>query len=162
MAPRPFDRDLDGRTGFAERIRYTIPERGHDPVCPPRQTAASATLYRDQYAWADAIQSRQRGGRLAGLDRPRRRKYMKGNTGMGFRGRGRGPGCKPISTATYALLSHKYGRSRVTARLDQFATFERDHSISENNNTEHGRAWTLAWLYDVTPHWAPRRRFSPA
>ena len=53
--------------------------------------------------------------------------------------------------AAYALLSHKRGRNRFSGRLDWFSTTDRDHSIAEIN-TEHGRAWTLAWLYDVTPH----------
>jgi len=144
----PFDRDLDGKTGFAGRIRYTIPERAVIQVAR-LDNRGERDLYGDQYAWQtrfDLISAEigsQESTVLAA-------EYMNGDTGMGFGGRGRG-WVQADFYATYVLLSHKYGRSRFTARLDQFATFERDHSRAENN-TEHGRAWTLAWLYDVTPH----------
>src|SRR5581483_3340324 len=85
---------------------------------------------------------------------------ISGDTGMGFRGRGRG-WVQADFHAWYALVSHKYGRSRVTARLDQFATFDRDHSIAESND-EHGRAWTLAWLYEFTQHWRVGMDFTNA
>jgi hypothetical protein len=144
----PFDRDLDGRTGFAGRIRYTIPERAVIQVTR-LENRGERELYGDQYAWQTRFNlvSAEIGSQESTVLAA---EYINGDTGMGFGGLGRG-WVQADFFATYALLSHKYGRSRFTARFDQFATFERDHSRAENN-TEHGRAWTLAWLYDVTPH----------
>lgn len=145
----PFDRDLDGRTGFAERVRFTMPERAVIQLAHV-DNRGERELYDDQYAWQTRFDllSAEVGSQDATVLAA---EYMNGKTGMGFGGRGRG-WVQADFYATYALLSHKYGRSRVTARVDQFATFERDHSRAENN-TEHGRAWTLAWMYEMTPHW---------
>jgi hypothetical protein len=145
----PLDRDLDGRTGFAGRIRYSVPERGMIQFVR-LDNRGERELYRDQYSWQTRFNlvSAELGSQDSTVLAA---EYMNGDTGMGFRGKGRG-WVQADFYATYVLLSHKYGRSRFTARIEQFATFERDHSISENN-TEHGRAWALAWLYELDKHW---------
>ncbi len=145
----PFGRDLDGRTGFATRVRYSIPERGMIQFVR-LDNRGDRNLYRNQYAWRTRFHLF--GGELGSRESTiLASEFIDGDTGMGFRGRGRG-WVQADFHAWYALVSHKYGRSRLTARVDQFATFERDHSIAENNS-EHGRAWTLAWLYELTQHW---------
>lgn len=145
----PFDRDLDGRTGFAERIRFTVPERGMIQVAH-LDNRGERDLYKDQYAWQTRFNLV--GAEVGSQDSTvLAAEYIDGDTGMGFGGHGRG-WVQADFYATYVLLSHKYGRSRVTARVEEFATFERDHSRAENN-TEHGRALAFAWLYELTPHW---------
>ncbi len=49
----------------------------------------------------------------------------------------------------YALVSHKIGANRISARYDTFRTDDRDHSFAETN-TEHGHAWTVAFLHDLS------------
>jgi hypothetical protein len=49
------------------------------------------------------------------------------------------------------LLSEKRGRNRWTARYELFGTEDQDRSAAEDNH-ESGRAWTLAWMFDVTQH----------
>ncbi|HKO58046.1 MAG TPA: hypothetical protein VJ276_19420, partial [Thermoanaerobaculia bacterium] len=81
--------------------------------------------------------------------------WLGGKSGMGFAPAGF---VQMDFHAGYALLSHKRGRNRFSARFDVFATIDRDHSIAEVN-TEHGRAWLFAWLFDVTPHWRAGAEF---
>jgi hypothetical protein len=72
--------------------------------------------------------------------------YLRGATGMGH-----APAFVQADFyAAYALLSDKRGRNRWTARFDWFGVGEKDFSLAEPND-ESGRAWLLAWLYDVTP-----------
>ena len=146
----PFDADLDGRSGYAGRVRFSMPERGMIQIAR-LDNRGDRNLYVDQYAWQTRFNLIS--AELGSQDQTvLAAEYMKGDTGMGFRGRGRG-WVQADYHAVYGLLSHKYGRSRVTARVDQFAMFERDHSALAENNDEHGRAWTLAYLFDLTPHW---------
>jgi hypothetical protein len=44
--------------------------------------------------------------------------------------------------AAYALLSQAFGRNRATVRIDVFGT-------KGNTESEAGRAWTLAWFYEL-------------
>jgi hypothetical protein len=42
------------------------------------------------------------------------------------------------------------GQNRISARYDDFQTIDRNNSFAETN-TEHGRAWTVAWFFEPRP-----------
>ena len=54
--------------------------------------------------------------------------------------------------AGYALASYKAGANRWSFRFDRFATTDRDHAPLVETNTEHGRAWAITYLRDLSPH----------
>ena len=65
-------------------------------------------------------------------------------------------GARPIFVdadfyAGYVLASVKHGASRWSFRFDAFGTSDRDHASLVETNTEHGRAWAIGWLRDMTP-----------
>jgi hypothetical protein len=139
----PFETDLDGRTGYAARIRYALPERFNIQYTH-LDNRGDRQLHRAEYAWAtrfDDIGAELHAGHATLLA-----EWMAGRTGMGP---------KPIGVdagfyAAYALASLSRGRSRVSARFEGFATTDRREAETEKYN-EHGRSWTLSWLFAVTP-----------
>jgi hypothetical protein len=139
----PFESDLDGRTGYTARIRYSRPERGSLQIIRV-DNRGDRHEYRDEYAWQTHFTllsgdvRNDRGGELLA-------EYGWGSTGMGFR-----PEAVVDCTyySAYVLASQKFGRNRVSARVEVFGTEDRDQSNAETND-ESGRAWTLAWLYDL-------------
>lgn len=140
---KPFGRDLDGNTGLAARVRYSVPQRANVQYAYV-DNRGDRRLHRGEYAWATdfhliSAEAGSMDGFIAAAE------YMTGSTGMGF-----APAFVQADFyATYALVSHKFGRNRWTARYELFGTQEQDFSLAEENN-ESGRAWTLAWLFDVT------------
>ena len=140
---KPFGPDLDGRTGYSARIRYQRPERGSLQLTHV-DNRGDREKYRGEYAWqtrftiVGADVTSDRGTTLAS-------EYCWGSTGMGF-----APGAVVDLTfyTAYVLVSQSVGRNRLSARLDTFQTKDRDHSIAETNS-ENGRAWTLAWFYEL-------------
>lgn len=140
---KPFGPDLDGRAGFAGRVRLTWPERATIQFTRV-DNRGDRRLYRGEYAWQTRFHLIS--GEIGRQDSTiAAAEYMSGSTGMGF---------PPVFVdldfyAAYVLLSHKSGRQRFTFRYDVFQTEERDFSIAERND-EHGRAWTLTWLIHVT------------
>jgi hypothetical protein len=139
---RPFGRDLDGRTGYSARLRYSLPERANVQYMFV-DNRGDRLLYRGEYAWATRFH--QLGAEAGNPDRLTvAAEYMRGSTGMGH-------GAAFVDAdfyATYLLVSQKLGRSRFSARYELFNTEERDFSLAESND-EQGRAWTLTWLYDL-------------
>ena len=141
---KPFGSDLDGRTGYAGRVRFTMPERAMIQFARVDNRGDRA-LHAGQYAWTtDFYLVSAEVGRTDGTIVAA--EYANGDTGMGFRG---APWVQMDFDAAYLLVSHKRGRNRYSARYDLFGAEERDGSRAENN-TEDGRAWTFAWLFDVT------------
>ena len=143
---KPFESDLDGRTGYAARIRYQRPERGSIQFAHV-DNRGDRREYRGEYAWQtrfDIIGADVRNDRGTSFAA----EWCWGKTGMGFR-----PDAVVDLTfyAAYVLVSQSYGDSRFTARIDAFGTSDRDRTNAETN-TEHGRAWTLAWFYDIRPN----------
>lgn len=142
---KPFESDLDKRTGYTARVRYQWPERGSIQFARV-DNRGDRKEYRHEYAWqtrfniVSADVRNDRGTTLLS-------EYGWGSTGMGFP-----PGAIVDLTyyAAYALVSQTFGRNRVSARFDLFQTVDKDHSIAETNS-ESGRAWTLAWFYNVRP-----------
>jgi hypothetical protein len=141
----PFSGDLDGRTGFAERVRFTLPERANVQLLH-FDNRGDRKLYGGQYSWETRYD--QVSGEV-GTTSPTTfaAEYMWGSTGMGF---APNPRVQADFDAWYALLTHKLGRNRFTGRIEQFSTTDRAHAVAEMYD-DRGRAWTLAWLYDITP-----------
>lgn len=142
---KPFGPDLDGRTGFSGRIRVSLPERATLQFARV-DNRGDRSEYREEYAWQTRLNllsgqiDGQHGTTFA-------TEYGWGSTGMGF------PPNANVQLnyyAAYALLSQGFGRNRVSARFDVFGTQDKDHSFAETN-TESGRAWTLAWFFNVRP-----------
>lgn len=141
-----FGRDLDGKTGIAGRVRFSVPERGLVQLAHV-DNRGDRELHRGQYSWQtrfDVLSAEA--GSIDGTKVAA--EYAWGKTGMGF-----APAAwvQADFYTGYVLLSQKIARSRLTGRFDLFATIDRDHSIG-GNTTEHGRAWVFAWLYDVNPY----------
>jgi hypothetical protein len=140
---KPFGADLDGRTGYAARVRYSVPERVNVSYTY-LDNRGDRELHRGEYAWATKFH-------LLGIEagNPDRgviaAEYLKGSTTMG-----RGAAFVDAGFyAAYLLVSGRYARHRVTARYEMFNTEEQDFSPAEIND-EHGRAWTLTWMFDLT------------
>ena len=140
---KPFGKDLDGNTGYAARVRYSIPQRGNVQYAYV-DNRGDRELHRGEYAWATDFH-------LVGVELGNpddfmfAAEFMRGSTGMGF---------TPAFVqgdfyAAYALMSGKRGRNRFTARYDVFGVDEKDFSLAEPND-ESGRSWTLAYLFDVS------------
>jgi hypothetical protein len=140
----PFESDLDGRTGYAVRGRIQLPERASLQLAHVDNNG-DRREYRDEYAWRtqfDVI------GAEAGSSGPVTvlAEYGWGKTGMGV---------PPVLVdadfeAGYVLASLKQSANRWSARFDYFATRDRDRSPLVETNTEHGRAWSITWLREIS------------
>ena len=142
----PFERDLDGRTGYALRARVQLPERANLQVAHI-DNRGDRQEYRGEYAWRTRFEV---ASAEAGVSSPFNvlAEYAWGKTGMGER---------PVLVdadfdAGYVLLSYKSGANRWSFRFDRFTTTDRDRSPLVETNTEHGRAWALAYLRQLGPH----------
>jgi hypothetical protein len=144
---KPFESDLDGRAGWSGRARVSLPERAtlqftHVDNRGDRQE------YRGEYSWQTKLNLL--GGDIRGQHGTTfAAEYGWGATGMGFRGHA---WVQATYYAAYALVSQSFGRNRLSARIDVFGTEDKDHSPVAENNTESGRAWTLAYFYEPTKH----------
>jgi hypothetical protein len=147
---KPFGRDLDGKTGYSARLRYSVPQRGSvqytyvdnqgdRKLYPPGSLSG-------EYSWATKFHLVS-----AEIGNPDRfvvaAEYMKGRTEMGVFT----PYVEADFDAMYVLLSDKCGRSRWTARYEMFGTDEADFTLAERND-ESLRSWTLSWLFDIRTH----------
>ena len=142
---RPFESDLDGRLGYTARVRYQRPERGSIQFARI-DNRGDRREYREEYAWQTRFSVisgdvRSDRGTTVAVE------YGWGTTGMGFR-----PAAVVDLTyyAGYALVSQTFGESRLSVRIDGFGTSDRDRTNAETNS-EHGRAWTIAYFYDIRP-----------
>lgn len=139
----PFERDLDGKTGYAGRLRYAIPQRASVQYAYV-DNRGDRRLYRGEYAWDTKFHlvSAEVGNPdtlvVAG-------EWMRGRTAMGLFD----PFVDADFDAAYLLTSYKRGRNRWTARYERFGTDDRDGTAAERND-EDLRSWTLAWLFDLT------------
>lgn len=143
---KPFGKDLDGRTGFAARARWSRPERFNVQYAW-LDNRGDRKLYAGEYAWRTKFHLVS-----TEIGDPNRlvlaAEYMTGSTGMGLRTAGF---AQLDFHAGYVLVSEKRNRNRWTARYDLFGTDDEDHTPAESND-ESGHSWTLAWLYDLRPH----------
>lgn len=143
MGTTPFTKDLDGRTGYAARLRWSAPEHANVQYTFVDNRGDRA-LYEDEYAWATRYH--QLGGEVGDRDRTiAAAEYLTGTTAMGGRFIGF---VESDFYAAYVLVSHKRNRNRWSARYEIFKTSEEDFSPAEWNE-ENGRAWTFTWMYDL-------------
>jgi hypothetical protein len=141
----PFESDLDGRTGYAARIRYSIPERASIQFTRI-DNEGDRGLHRGEYAWRTPFNVI--GADVHFGDATLASEWMYGKSGMGD------PRLTAIDIdfySAYLLASYKTGRNRFSARYEIFATNDR-HPVGGERYDEHGRGWTFAWLLDVTKH----------
>jgi len=142
---KPFESDLDRRTGYSARVRFQLPERAMLQLTHI-DNRGDRKEYRGEYAWRTRFNI---AGAQLGTTSPTTliAEYGWGKTGMG---------APPVFVdadfyAGYVLVSRKVGKERFSARWDAFGTTDRDHAAAAENNDERGHAWALAWLHDVTP-----------
>jgi hypothetical protein len=139
---KPFGRDLDGRTGYAGRVRYSLPPRASIQYTY-LDNRGDRLLYRGEYAWETSFHliSAEFGDPD---DFAVAAEYMTGKTGMGTFA----AFVQADFYAAYVLISKARGRNRWTARYELFDTTEKDFSPAESND-ENGRSWTLTWMFDL-------------
>lgn len=148
----PFTEDLDGNTGYSGRVRYGIPQRGNIQYTYVDNGGDRALYPPDaesgEYSWETRFH--QLGLEIGNPDSlVVAAEYLVGETYMGFTDR---PNFVEAGFwATYLLVSDKRGRNRWTARYELFKTEEEDETPLGEDNDENGRAWTLTWMYDITP-----------
>lgn len=133
---RPIGPDLKARTGFAERVRVQLPERA---MLQATHVDNRAELYPGappEVPWRTRYDTL---GATIGTDSPTTfaAEWMWGQTTVGFT---HGTFTLGFNTV-YALLSHKTGAERFSARVERFST-----------DLTAGHATTLAWLHDMNEH----------
>jgi hypothetical protein len=143
---RPFEKDLDGRVGHSERIRFGSSDRGLVQLTHIDNRGDRAR-YGAEYSWATRFNIA--GAQIGNVDTTTlAAEYLWGKTAMGFRPR---PVVEADIAAAYVLVSHIYGKNRFSARYEIFNMLDKAHAVDETYD-EHGRSWTFTWLHDVTPH----------
>ena len=133
---RPIGPEIDHRLGDSERLRLQLPERAMIQFA--RVDNRSELLFRtppDQ-PWRTKFNVIS-GDAGAGSPTTLAAEWLYGTTTIGFPG---GSFQLRFDTA-YALLSHKSGMDRWTARVERFKA-----------GREHGHAYTIAWLRETSPH----------
>jgi len=139
----PFERDLDGRTGYSERVRFTLPERGMIQLLH-LDNRGDFLLYRGEYSWKTKYNqvSAQAGNPETSIIAA---EWMDGSTAMGL------PQFSHVYVdfrSAYVLLSRKQGRTRVSIRGDTFRTTDQAHA-AVNEYGERGHAVTATVMYDL-------------
>ena len=137
---KPIGKDLDHRNGYAERLRFQLPERAMLQVTHIDNRATIGAAAPPEIPWRTKFNVV--GGEI-GSTSPTTlvAEWSKGDTTIGFPG---GSFTLNFSTA-YVLVSRKIGSDRLSTRVERFET----HYGSENNRN---RAITVAWLREATPH----------
>ena len=133
---KPIGPDLDGKWGFAERLRLQLPERAllqwthldnRSELVPRRGQTPWLTRFDDA-------------GAQVGLTGPWTiaAEWMYGETTVGFPG-----GTFTLDfRSTYLLGSYKREHDRISARVERFST----------RPNERGQAWTVAWFREPNDH----------
>ena len=143
---KPVWRDLDGRNGYAERIRVQLPERAMIQVTHIDNRAELVPELKGQTPWLTRFNVI--GGTL-GLSSPTTiaAEWASGWTELAFPG---GTSTMDFDTA-YVLVSRKSGANRSTVRVERFSTRDRRRRAVDDNR-EHGNAVTVSLLHDVSEH----------
>jgi hypothetical protein len=141
-----FTSDLDGNIGYAARARFGYGDRSMAQLTHV-DNGGDNLIYGDEYAWETsfdvlALEIGNPETTVLALEAANGRTSMGRITPMQPRRY-----AKVDFSAGYALVSHKRGANRVSARFDVFRTKDRDGSPGEIN-TEDGLSWTLAYLRD--------------
>jgi len=127
---KPIGPDLDGKWGFAERVRLTLPEQGLIQITH-LDNRAELVDRRGQIPWMTKF---NHVGAQLGTTGPATvaAEWMDGDTTVGFPG---GTYTLHFTTA-YLLGSYKPGANRLTVRIERFS----------GNDDDHGHAWTIAYF----------------
>jgi hypothetical protein len=143
---RPVGPDLDNKNGYAERIRFQLPERALLQVTHIDNRAERVRLLKGQTPWDTRFTIV--GGTL-GTTSPSTisAEWVKGSTTVGFPG---GSFTMDFDTA-YILLSQKSGISRWSLRVERFSTNGYERSANDSSR-EHGHAVTVAWFLSPSEH----------
>lgn len=152
---KAFGSDLDGRPGYAGRIRWTAPDNRAVIQATAFLNRGDRDLHGEEYAWETDFRwlsvetALPAGLRLLG-------EWGTGTSRMGIAPPGqRSEAVVDILFDTfYLLLTREWrgGAFRTTARYDDFRVEDRD-STALDDNREEGRAWTLALLVPMGEHW---------
>ncbi len=142
---RPLTEDLDGRVGWSGRVAWRDDRRGLTFRLRIADNRGDRELHGDQYAWRTRTVAAG-----VGVDRPSGwsilAEVLIGDTGMGIR-----PHFVDADfAAAYLLVSRRWDRWRLSVRVDQFETRDRDGSIGEISD-EDGQAVTVAVLRQAGP-----------
>jgi hypothetical protein len=144
---RPFGEDLDGRNGYAERIRVSLPERAMLQIThiDNRATIAPGEV-KGEEPWLTRFNIV---GAEVGSTAPTTvaAEWMHGSTQVGFPG---GSFTMNFDTV-YILGSHKFGHERLSARIERFTTRNAAHFVPDRAR-EDGHAVTVAWMHETNPH----------
>lgn len=150
---KPFGSDLDDNPGYAARFGVDIEGRW---VFQGNwvDNRADRQLYGGDYAWeTDFISLGSELELIGGFTFIG--EYMKGKTGMGIASPGNGH-VQLDFQSYYGLLTWFYEGWRVTGRLDDFQTEDRDFEVAGFNadlNDEDGDGLTLAVIWEFLDHW---------
>ena len=122
--------DLDGKWGFSERVRLTLPERALIQITH-LDNRAELVDRRGQTPWLTEF---NHVGAQLGTTGPATlaAEWMRGETTVGFPG---GTFTLHFSTA-YLLGSYKTGSNRLSARIERFS----------GSDADQGHAWTVAYF----------------
>jgi hypothetical protein len=143
---KPIGRDLDGRTGFSERIRIQLPERAMLQFTHIDNRAELRPGSPPDVPWQTRLNIV--GGEIGSTSRTTTAaEWASGRTTLAFPG---GTFALDFGTA-YLLVSRRGGHDRLTVRAERFWT--RNHTRpADDPSREDGHAVTVAWLRDLSDH----------
>jgi hypothetical protein len=140
----PFEHDLDHRTGYSERVRFTLPERATIQLLH-LDNRGDRQLYGGEYSWKTRYD--QVSAQVGNPDTViLAAEWMGGSTAMGLP---QFPNVDVGFRSSYVLLSRKQNRTRLSIRGDRFATTDRAHA-AEDDYGERGHAITVTVMYDLS------------
>jgi hypothetical protein len=144
---RPFGQDLDGKNGYAERVRVSLPERAMLQITHiDNRATISPVEVKGEEPWATRFNIV--GGDI-GSTGPTTvaAEWAHGSTQVAFPG---GSFTMDFDTA-YLLGSHKFGNERISGRIERFVTSNAKHSVPDSAR-ERGHAFTVAWMHETNVH----------
>jgi hypothetical protein len=144
---RPIGQDLDGKNGYAERIRLSLPERAMLQFTHiDNRATISPVDVKGQEPWRTNFSII--GGEVGSTaDTTLAGEWAYGSTKVGFPG---GSFTMDFDTI-YLLASHKFGHERVTGRVERFTTRNAKHPVTDHAR-EDGHAFTFAWMHEANAH----------
>ncbi len=144
---RPIGQDLDGKNGYAERIRVSLPERALLQFTHiDNRATISPGKVKGQEPWLTNFNII--GGEVGSTsDTTLAAEWAYGSTEVGFPG---GTFTMDFDTI-YLLASHKFGHERISGRVERFSTRNAVHSTPDGAR-EDGHAFTFAWMHEANAH----------
>jgi len=144
-------REVDGRVGYYAGADWRYRRRLDLSIEHYDNRADPVQIEDGQYAWHTRFEQL-----AAQIELPARlgllTQWMTGSTVMGpvlVTARAVDTGFR----ARYVLLTRAFDEHRVSVRYDDFRVEDRDH-VPNDDNSDSGRAWTLAYRYSGAPRWS--------